>query len=294
MKLDFFDVNTFIGRPMNGIFKPAKTGTDLVSEIRSQNISKAITWHILQYECSPEKGNRTLVEEISGHPELYGCWTILPPQTGEIITKDFFRKMKENKIVALLVEEISGHPELYGCWTILPPQTGEIITKDFFRKMKENKIVALNVFPEWHRFILNRISFGEFLDELIERKIPLLLTMDRACLSWELLYGLMKEFPELTCILCDIGIWGVDRFTWPLLEKFPNFYLETSLLSLEEGGLEATVKRFGAERIVFGTGFPVRYPKAAILQLAYADISDEDKEKIASENLENILQEEKL
>ncbi|HRV04674.1 MAG TPA: amidohydrolase family protein [Candidatus Ratteibacteria bacterium] len=252
MKLDFFDVNTFIGRPMNGIFKPAKTGTDLVSEIRSQNISKAITWHILQYECSPEKGNRTLVEEISGHPELYGCWTILPPQTGEIITKDFFRKMKENKIV------------------------------------------ALNVFPEWHRFILNRISFGEFLDELIERKIPLLLTMDRACLSWELLYGLMKEFPELTCILCDIGIWGVDRFTWPLLEKFPNFYLETSLLSLEEGGLEATVKRFGAERIVFGTGFPVRYPKAAILQLAYADISDEDKEKIASENLENILQEEKL
>ncbi len=252
MNLEFFDANSFIGRPMNGIFKPAQSGRDLVIEMKKQNLSKAIVWHIFQYEGSPEKGNR------------------------------------------MLAEQISGYSELYGCWTILPPQTDEIITQDFFEKMKENKIVALNAFPEWHRFVLNRVSFGEFFENLVERRIPLFLTMGRTCITWESLYNLMRDFPSLTCILCDIGIWGVDRFTWPLLEKFPNFYLETSLLSLEEGGLEATVKKFGSEKLVFGTGFPVRYPKAAILELVHADIPDNDKEAIASKNLERILREEKL
>ncbi len=252
MELEFFDSNVFIGRPNNGLFGSLKNAEELISEMDRQKISKAIVWHIFQYEGSIVEGNR------------------------------------------ILAQEIAKHKRLYGCWTILPPQTEEVITKDFFKKMKENRIVALNAFPDWHRFILDSVGFGDFLSELSERKIPLFLTMGRTCISWDGLYRLMKEFPSLTCILCDIGIWGVDRYTWPLLEKFENFYLESSLLSLEEGGIEATVKRFGSKRIVFGTGFPVRYPKAAMLQLVHADISEDDKKNIASKNIERILQGEKL
>ncbi|MCM8816712.1 MAG: amidohydrolase [Candidatus Omnitrophica bacterium] len=252
MKLDFFDANAFIGRPNNGQLGSVSTAEQLLAEMDRQGISKAIVWHIFQYEGSIVEGNRILAEEI----------------------------LKSDR--------------LYGCWTILPPQTQEVIGKDFFKKMKENKIVCLNAFPEWHRFILDSVGFGRFLDELCERKIPIFLTMGRTCITWEGLYRLMKEFPRLTCVLCDIGIWGVDRYTWPLLEKFENFYLESSQLSLEEGGIEATVKRFGSERIVFGTGFPVQYQKASILQLTHADISEKDKENIASKNLERILQKEQL
>ncbi len=251
MSFQFFDANVFIGRPHNELFGAVKNAEELIDEMDRQNISKAIVWHIFQYEGSPVEGNR------------------------------------------ILAEEISGKERLYGCWTILPPQTQEIIRGDFFKRMKENKIVALNAFPDWHRFILDDTSFGDFFQQLIERRIPVFLTMGRSCISWDGLYRLMKEFPKLTCVLCDIGIWGVDRYTWPLLEKYENFYLESSLLSLEEGGIEATVRRFGSERILFGTGFPVRYPKAAILQLVHADISDTDKQNIASKNLEKILQEEK-
>ena len=103
-----------------------------------------------------------------------------------------------------------------------------------------------------------------------------------------------SEFPNLTCILCDIGIWGVDRYSWPLLEKYPNLYLETSLLSLENYGLEATVQRFGSDKLVFGSGFPERYPESAMLQLLHADISEYDKKKIAGLNLENLIAKVKL
>jgi len=252
MNIEFFDTNVFIGRPMNGVFKPVVTATELISEMHRQKISKSIVWHIFQYEGSPMEGNKMLANQISPYDALYGSWTVLPPQTGEII--------REN----------------------------------FFEEMKKNKIAGINMFPEWHAFLLNKITMGDFLSELSERKIPLFLTKGRACISWESLYALMKDFPDIVCVLCDIGIWGVDRYTWPLLEKFPNMYIETSLLSLEEGGLEAAVNKFGADRFVFGTGFPLRYQKAAILQLLHADISEEAKRKIAYGNFERIMKETKL
>lgn len=252
MEIKLFDANVFIGRPHNGLYGSISSAEELIKEMDKQGISKAIVWHIFQYEGSIVEGNRILAEEI---------------------------KNKE---------------KLFGCWTILPPQTQEVIKNGFFKRMKENRIVCLNAFPDWHRFILDRVGFGDFLEEVCERKIPLFLTMGRTCISWESLYKLMMDFPKLTCVLCDIGIWGVDRYTWPLLDRFENFYLESSLLSLEEGGIEETVKRFGSERIVFGTGFPVRYPKAAILQLVHADISEEDKNNISWKNLEKILKKEKL
>jgi uncharacterized protein len=121
-----------------------------------------------------------------------------------------------------------------------------------------------------------------------ERRVPLLLSLENG-VTWPLVYQLLEAYPSLTCVLCDIGIWGVDRYTWPLLESFPNVYLETSLVALEDGGMEATVARYGAERLLFGSGFPVRYHESAILQLLHADISDEDKQKIASTNLERVL-----
>jgi predicted TIM-barrel fold metal-dependent hydrolase len=62
------------------------------------------------------------------------------------------------------------------------------------------------------------------------------------------------------------------------------------MVSLEAGGLEAAVRAYGAERIVFGTGFPYHTPHAAVLDLLHAEISEADKEKIASGNLCALLE----
>jgi predicted TIM-barrel fold metal-dependent hydrolase len=135
--------------------------------------------------------------------------------------------------------------------------------------------------------------FGSFLDEVAQRRIPLLLSLERG-VTWRDVYQLLGEYPELTCLLCDIGIWGQDRFVWPLLERYPRVFVETSLVSLEAGGLEAGVKRFDASRFVFGSGFPVRYPEAALLDLLQADLPVRDREAIASANLERLLSEVRL
>jgi len=251
MNLRFFDINLYLGRPKRAVYGAVPSGQELVSGLDSLGVSEAVVWHIAQYDHDPVDGN------------------------------------------ALIAREIAGQERLHGCWTLLPPQTREVIREDFFRRMKESRIVALQAFPDAHRFLMNRITFGKFLDEVSERGIPLLVHLDRGN-SYAGVYRLLEDYPQLTCVLCDVGIWGCDRYTWPLLEHFRNVRVETSLLALEDGGVEATVRRFGAERLLFGTGFPDRYPEAAMLQLRHADIPDPDKEKIASGNLEDMIRREQL
>lgn len=190
-----------------------------------------------------------------------------------------------------LIKEISNEKKLYGILTLLPFQTQEVRVYPF-KDLRNKKIVGFNFFPKKHNYILNKITFGDFLAELEERKFPIFLDlMSGFSLDYADIYSILCDFPNLTCILCNIGIWNRDRLTWPILEKFPNVYLESSLLSLNEGNLEETVKKFGSERILFGSGFPERYFESSILQLVHAEISENDKEKIAYKNIERIIKE---
>ena len=248
MDLELFDANLYLGRPMRSVYAPAASTTELVSQLDRYAIAEALVWHVVQRDLSPVTGNTLLNQAIAGVDRLHGLWTILPPQTQEVICD------------------------------------GE----DFFAQMKRAHIVGLRAFPEFHRYLLTRTVFGKWLDQVVERRIPLLLSLEKG-ISWSATYQLLEQYPLLTCVLCDIGIWGADRYTWPLLDNFPNAYVETSLVALEDGGMEATVARFGADRLLFGSGFPERYPESAILQLRHAEIADTDKHKIASGNLKHLL-----
>lgn len=247
--LELLDCNLFVGHPVVHAYESYGTANELLDAVRPAGITGGIAWHIAQRDYDPAEGNR------------------------------------------LLAEAIDGCEALWGCWTMLPPQTREVITDDFFDRMKRHRIIALRAFPDLHRFRLRKSVFGSFLDELVNRRIPILLSIEDAGILWSTVHDLLEESPNLTCILCDIGIAGVDRQTWPLLERYPNVYVESSLLALAEGGTEAMVGEFGSERILFGTGFPARYAEAAALQLLHADISESDKANIAHANLRRLISE---
>jgi len=248
VSLVFFDANLCFGRPIRAVYQPAETAADLQRVMARAGIAKGLAWHAAQRDYAASDGNR------------------------------------------LLAKAIAGRKNLYGCWAILPPQTGEVITPDFFRRMKTHRIFALRAFPEHHNYLLNRVVFGKFLDEVTQRRIPLMLSLEKSGGGWAAIYQFLAEFPALTCVLCDIGVWNSDRRTWPLLENYPNVFLETHLLALEDAGIEETVARYGAERLLFGSNFPERYPEGAMLAIRHAAIPAADKKKIASSNLESLMQ----
>jgi hypothetical protein len=190
----------------------------------------------------------------------------------------------------LLADEIRDQPRLTGCWTVLPNQAREFPPLPvFFRQMREAHVRALRTFPGSHRFLANAVSMGDWLEALVERRIPLLLSLRRG-VEWRDVYALLAEFPDLVCVICDHGCWGEDRMFRPLLERYPNVYVDTAQYLLD-GGLEAMVADYGACRMLFGSGFPESYMGGIMMALKHARLPDEARAAIAGGNLERLLEE---
>ena len=175
---------------------------------------------------------------------------------------------------------------LHRTWAILPPLTeGEYAPEILFPAMKENNVKALRAFPQRNRYMLDRISMGEILDVMVEKNIPLYLSPQD---NWEHIFAVMKEFPKLTVIITNYGLWGSDRYFFPLLRAYENVFIDTSDYQVL-GGFETCYKHFGSERLLFGSNFPMDNYGGPIATLVGADIPMSAKEKIASENIINLM-----
>lgn len=191
-----------------------------------------------------------------------------------------------------LIEGIKGYEDrLLPSWTILPDITDDQYAPNiFFDEMKKNGVKALRAYPDQDRFILCDVTMGEQLNLISELKIPLYLT---PMAGFEQIYNVMKEFPNLTVILSNIGWWPSARLVYPLLKNYPNFYFETGDFSMLHG-LEQVCSRFGSERVIYGTNFPTNAMAGSAYTLLKSTISDEDKENIAHRNIERLLSEVRL
>ena len=85
MNLELCDVNLYIGRPTRAVYDPACSADELVKRLDGYGISQALVYHIAQKDVSPVSGNALTSQAIAGHERLWGCWTILPPQTREVL-----------------------------------------------------------------------------------------------------------------------------------------------------------------------------------------------------------------
>ena len=94
-----------------------------------------------------------------------------------------------------------------------------------------------------------------------------------------------ERFPDVSVILADVmwtgGIGAID-----LMRRRPNVMIEISGWHTWDG-VSMLVEHFGAERVLFGTGYR-SHNGAAIAALARADISDEDRAMIAHGNLDRL------
>ncbi len=193
----------------------------------------------------------------------------------------------------LLAEAIAPYERLFGCWAIYPPQTGELgDLDDFFAAAGRARVRAFRAFPNNCRFLLRVESMGAILERMLKARVPLFVSAPNH-VSWEAVYDLLKEMPELRVVLSEQSNWGSDRFFRPLVERYPNVYIELSGYFVA-GGIEAFVKDYGAKRLLFGTNFPMAYHGANMLAVAQANIDPADRRAIASGNLERLLGEVRL
>ena len=196
--------------------------------------------------------------------------------------------LKTNQDLAEMLQAEDPSGRLRGVWCILPQQCHELPEPDtFFSEMKKNRIVALTLSPFDHRYVPCRMTLGKIMDAAAERRIPILLQAFSG--KWQELYNFLSEFPRNVYILISMpGKWGIDRQIRPLLENFPALSYSTAGYWVP-GGLGDLAASYGAERILYGSGFPNYNQGCGMLQLKQSGLSSDEIAKIAGGNLEKML-----
>lgn len=253
--MHWVDCNCRIGTPAQGGRRDGIDADGLVREMDRAGIERAVVWHVAQLDAGPLTGNELLSKQIADRSRLGGCWSLLPPATGEM-----------------------GEGE------------GEGEVSRWFDAARAAGVVAVRAWPETNRYLLRGEVLGEVFEELAARAMPLFWRPrdPNVPTSWSEIYDLLREHPALTVVLCNVGCWGSDRLFRPLLAAYPNVCMETSEYILD-GGVESFVESYGAERLLFGSNFPIGYMGSMMLAIKHSDLAQADKELIASGNAERLF-----
>lgn len=135
--------------------------------------------------------------------------------------------------------------------------------------------------------------FGEKMFAALSRhRLPLLLTWPE--ISFKALHEVMREFPELRVILTGLTRQGRQPALETLLESHPELYICFSPLFSVHGGYASLCRRFGAQRFVWGSGYPEAEGGAALAGLLYAGLEQSELAQVAHQNIERLLTEVRL
>jgi predicted TIM-barrel fold metal-dependent hydrolase len=116
--------------------------------------------------------------------------------------------------------------------------------------------------------------------------------VDSAQITTDEIYTFCKNYPGVKLIICRPAYRGGRLFD-ALLKACPNLYLESSNYCAHNG-IADVCRKFGAQRIVFGSGIPDGAATSAVSLIRYANISEEEKQLIASGNILSMLEEVRL
>ncbi|MEN6317068.1 MAG: amidohydrolase family protein [Clostridiaceae bacterium] len=242
------------------------------------------------FDCDCSFGKRSIVnpgsfhklEDLLDRMKLYGIGKAL-------VYHSMAREYDPMVGNEMLSEELGKDLPLCPVWVVMHHHTEEFPKpEELLFQMKKNHIRAVRMFPgnSDHAYSIARWNCGELLSMLEANKIPLLIGMDQ--LNWNELYSLLSDFPGLPIILSGVG-YGSNRNLYSLLQQFENLYLET-IGYKTHNGIEEICRKFGAGRLVFGSGMPLFSGASAVSMISYARISEAEKRMIAGENLNRLLQ----
>jgi len=185
----------------------------------------------------------------------------------------------------LLAAELAGQPRLHPVWTLLPPATGEMPAPErLLDEMAAAGVSLVRAEPERHGYSPAEWCCGGLWAALERRRVPVMLVMTS---GWDALAAVLAGHPGLPVILSGAG-YRIDRVLYPLLDRHANLYVETSTYLVNEG-LRTVAQRFGAARLIFGSGSPGLCLEAAVGTLRFSGLGPDDAAAAAGGNLRGLL-----
>jgi len=254
--IPFFDCNAYIGAANHPIESKVTSASGVVNTMKHYQIDKVLVYH-KEAMNDPIAGNKILINDITDYPELYGCAVLTTSYAGEY-------------------DDIT----------------------EYFIYLKTSGIKAIRLFPHVHGYRPIPFYLDTVMEEAQKHHMPVIIDeidITHPNLPWstwgfspsyEDIYELSQTYPGIDFIIISPGML-TQRKQFTIMHKTKNVYFDCSPLGYKN--IEYICEKFSADKIVFGTGFPVLEPGAYLSYILYADITEKEKRMIAGENLCKIL-----
>ena len=101
----------------------------------------------------------------------------------------------------------------------------------------------------------------------------------------------LEIFKNLTVIGAHLGGWSIWDTAVDELAEFGNFYVDcsSSLYAMTVEKAREVIRRYGADRVLFGTDYPMWSPKEEIERFEALGLDTEEKHKIYYKNAEKLF-----
>jgi predicted TIM-barrel fold metal-dependent hydrolase len=184
---------------------------------------------------------------------------------------------------------------LFPCWTLLPDQTGEIPGgRELAAELHRHRVRAVRLVPGPFNLVFRERILRSLLEVLERERILAIVELptlgvpvpEKEDVLLAALEEVLDRHPRLALLTC-----GRLRNFYPLLERFPR--LVTSLAwDPHPDFVEDFCRRFGPRRLLFATPYSENARGISgmpMLQVTHAGIGEEEKARIAGENLAELL-----
>lgn len=190
-----------------------------------------------------------------------------------------------NEFIASSVAQAGGR--LTGLGTMHPECEdieGEI------RHLKELGLKGIKIHPDIQARPLDHEGFLRMYACCEELSLPVLMHTGDYRYDFSnpnRLIPVLERFPRLTVIGAHFGGWSIWEEATEKMAKYPNLYVDcsSSLPFMKHPEIAAKlVRKYGAERVLYGTDYPMWSPVEELEHFLALDLTEEEREQIFWKN----------
>lgn len=188
-----------------------------------------------------------------------------------------------------ILSQLQQHEEFIGFGTVHADMSG---LNEEVERILNLGLKGIKMHPDSQRFAIDDLRLYPVYDA-IQGKIPVILHMgdQRYNYSHPLrLRRILERFPKLDVIAAHFGGYSMYHTARELLwDTDCVFDISSSLMFMEKGVAERYINSYGAERMAYGTDYPLWDPVEEVKAFKELRLSDGQFEQIAHKTAERIL-----
>lgn len=192
-----------------------------------------------------------------------------------------------------IFQEVNAHEEYYGFGTVhaeMENPCEEVLN------IKSMGLKGIKMHPDTQRFPIDDPRLFPMYD-MLQGDIPVMLHCGDPRYDYShprRVKHILELFPKLTVIAAHFGGWSVfDEALECLKDKECYLDVSSSMMFQSREKTKYYISQYGAERMLFGSDFPLWSPKKELESFLELGLPAEEQEKILYHNAMRLLKEEK-